>query len=137
MKLPNKSGKMVNVSIGQYLIDWDKTISKPQKKVSDFLRPYWCADCVLSELRIPGSLWRLDIVNVTKNIVVEVSPDELHKDYTEFLHGSRAGFLKKLKADGDKLRWAESAGFQYVELNSSDIKNISADLFAEKFGIYL
>jgi hypothetical protein len=137
MKLPNKFGKMVNVSIGQYMIDWDKTISKPQKRVSDFLRPYWAADCVLSELRIPGSLWRLDIVNATRKIIVEVSPDELHKDYSEFLHKDRAGYLKKLKADGEKLRWAESAGFEYVELDSSDIKNISAELFVEKFGIYL
>lgn len=136
MKLPKLGGKtLVNISVGQYLIDWDKTISKPQKKVSDFLRPYWNADCVLSELLIPGSLLRLDLVNTTRMIIVETSPDELHRNYNEFLHRNRAGFLKKLKADEKKRLWAEKAGFEYVELDSHDIKNLSKDLFLTKYGI--
>jgi len=95
VKLPKlNSSTLVSVNIAGYLIDWDKVVSKPQKQVSDFLRRYWAADCVLSELRIPGSLLRLDIVNVSKKIVVEVSPDSIHKNYNPFMHGDRRAFLR-------------------------------------------
>lgn len=138
MKLPHySSNKLVNVNLAEYVIDWERAVSKPQKAVTDFVRPFWIADYVLSELRIPGSLFRLDIVNITKMIVIEVSPDSVHKNFNPFMHKDRAGFLKKLKADQAKIKWIETAGFQYVELTDSDIKNLSSELFQTKFDIYL
>lgn len=132
MKILNYIGKEISVNPGQYIIDWDMKVSKPQKKVSDFLRPYWEFDLVLQEFRIPGSLLRIDLFNVTKKIIIEVSPDELHSNYNPFLHKDRAGFLKKLKADNQKMDWADRNNLLFVELTSSDIKNLSVELLVYK-----
>lgn len=132
MRILNIRGKEVSVNPANYLIDWDKIISKPQKKVSDFLRPYWQGQMVLSEFRIPGSLFRIDIFNVDAKVMVEVSPDELHKNYNQFLHKNRSGFLKKLKADNKKYEWADKAGYLLIELDTISIKNLSKDILAEK-----
>lgn len=138
MKLPKlNSRSLVSVNLVEYVIDWDRVISRPQKATSDFLRPFWCADLVLSELRIPGSLLRIDLVNVTRKIAVEISPDALHKDFNPFLHKNRAGFLKKLKSDVKKNEWIESVGWQLIELNDKDIKNLSKELFLTKFDVVL
>lgn len=136
MKILDIRGGYISVNPNQYLIDWDKEISKHQKKVSDFLRTFWQKDLVLCEFRIPGSLLRVDLMNVTKKIIVETSPDEIHKNYNPFMHKNRANFLKKLKADNQKMDWAEKAGYTYIELDSNEIKNLSAETFA-KFGISL
>lgn len=138
MKLPKLySSKFVSVNLAEYSINWDYAVSKPQKAASDFLRPFWAADLVLSELRIPGSLLRIDIVNITRKIAVEISPDALHKNFNPFLHKNRAGFLKKLKADVKKNEWIESVGWQLIELTDNDIKNLSKELFLTKFDVVL
>lgn len=132
MRIFDYKGKDVSINTSQYIINWDTKVSKPQKKVTDFLQPYWKSDLVLQEFRIPGSLLRIDLFNVSKKIVVEVSPDELHSNYNPFLHKDRAGFLKKLKADNQKMDWAERNKLLFVELNSGDIKNLSVELLVEK-----
>jgi hypothetical protein len=132
VRILNIRYKEVSVNPQEYIIDWDTKVSKPQKKVTDFLQPYWKSDLVLQEFRIPGSLLRIDLLNVTKKIIVEVSPDELHSNYNPFLHKDRAGFLKKLKADNQKMDWAERNKFLFVELTSLDIKNLSIELLVSK-----
>lgn len=132
MKILNYKGKEISINPTQYLIDWNQKVSKPQKKVADFLYPYWKSDLVLQEFRIPGSLLRIDLFNVTKKIIVEVSPDEVHSKFTPFLHGDRVGFLRKLKADKSKMDWAERNNISFFELNSNDIKNLSVDLLINK-----
>ncbi len=132
MRILDYKGKEISVNPAQYIIDWNTKVSKPQKKVTDFLQPYWKSDLVLQEFRIPGSLLRIDLLNVTKKVIVEVSPDELHANYNPFLHKDRAGFLKKLKTDNQKMDWADRNKFLFVELTSNDIKNLSAELLVKK-----
>lgn len=122
----------------KYLINWDREVSKPQKKVKSFLRKFWGARVVLEEARIPKSLFRLDLFNITDGIIVEISPNAVHCDFNPFFHKNRAsGFLKKLKADTAKRDWALKNNFQYVELFDEDLKNLSRELFLEKFQISL
>lgn len=132
MKILNISHKEVSINPERYIIDWDKVVSAPQKIVSDFLYRFWGKDIVLQEFRIPNSLLRIDLFNVTKKVIVEVSPDEVHGEYNLFFHKNRLGFLKNLKADIKKMNWAERNGFKFVEMNSFDIKNLSVDLLIKK-----
>lgn len=127
----------VNVNIANYKIDWEQKVSAPQKKVTDFLRQFWEYDYVLQELRVPGSLLRLDIVNITKRIIVEVSPGSIHDKYSKFIHKSRGGFLKKVNADADKKKWAEINNFSFIELDNADIRAISKEMIEEKYGVIL
>jgi hypothetical protein len=137
MKFYSIHGKLVNVNINQYLIKWDRKVSGPQKKVKDFLFPFWKNDIMLEELRLPGSKLRLDLINLTRKIIIEVSPDKIHTQYNKFMHGSRAGFLKKLKSDAKKLEWAEKSGFKFIELYDKDLENLSKQYIKENFNIDL
>jgi hypothetical protein len=113
-------------------MDWSRKVSAPQKKVSDFLLPYWSGDIVLLEFRIPGSLLRIDILNISKKIAIEVSPDSIHRNFNPFMHKNRSEFLKKLKSDQDKINWCEKSGIFMVELVDSDIETLSVETFSVK-----
>src|SRR4051812_518009 len=95
------TGRQVDVSIAPHLIDWDYIVSKPQKAVKDFLRPYWTHKRVLEEFPVPGTKMRVDLLclspgpNDTDGIVVEVSPKQ-HDQFNKFFHGSLAGFRASL-----------------------------------------
>lgn len=131
------SNSQVSVNIVPYLIDWNKEVSKPQKKVKDFLRPYLCGCIVLEELRIPGSLLRCDLVCVNKKWIFEVSPKSSHS-FNPFFHKTRVGgFLKSVKSDIEKAEWAERNGFQLMVLDEDDIKILSKQFFLDRFGIQL
>lgn len=138
MKLKKLNSSVeVNVNIANYKIDWEQKVSGPQKKVTDFLRQFWEYDYVLQELRVPGSLLRLDIVNITKKIIVEVSPGSTHDKYSKFIHKSRCGFLKKVNADADKKKWAEQNKFSFIALGNEEIKNLSKEMIEEKFEVII
>ena len=125
------SQKVVNVAITDYVIDWNHKVSGPQKLVKDFLKPYWKADCILEEFRIPGSKLRIDLFNISKHIVLEVSPIQ-HQEFNEFFHKTRAGFLQALKRDMDKRKWAEDNEFTFIELYEDDLSNLTVKWFAAK-----
>lgn len=133
------SNKEVDVNLGQYKIDWEHAVSKPQKKFKDFVFPYWARHVVLEEFMIPGSRKRIDIINVTRNYVIEISPEAVHAKFNPFMHGSRAGYLKKLKADLDKEKWAEINGFKFIEVVDVDLleENLTKEYYEEKFDIIL
>ena len=127
--------KLFNVNITQYLINWDRKVSGPQLKVKNFLYPYWKNCIVLEEFRIPGSLLRIDLINITKKICVEISPRKVHNEFNKFMHGGHAGFLKKMKSDANKMIWAEKSGFAFIELYDEDIENLTIDYIKENFDI--
>lgn len=131
MKILNIRGREVNINPRRYLIDWDRAVSKPQKAVKDFLRPFWEGGYCLEEFRIPGSLLRVDLLNVSRGMVVEVSPKRSHA-YNAFFHGSLAGYREALKRELDKQGWAESAGFQYIEITDDDFP-LTVPRFLEQF----
>ena len=114
----------------EYLIDWERKVSKPQKLVKEFLRPYWQTSVVGEEVRVPGSKCRLDLVNFTRRVVVEVSPDSSHS-FNKFFHKNRFKFGGAVQRDLDKVSWCDRNGFTYVELGEDDIANLSVALFKE------
>jgi len=125
-----KSTGKLNVNLAPYYVDWNHKVSAPQKLVKDFLKPFWKSDCVLEEFRIPKTLLRLDLFNVSRHIVVEISPEQ-HQEFNEFFHKTRAGFLSSLKRDMEKRAWAENEGFTFVEIYADDMEKLSKEWFAE------
>lgn len=133
-----KGDKLVNASIKKYLINWDgKSPSKPQFQVKQFLKTYWKNCIVLEEFRIPGSLFRIDFLNVNKKLAVEVNGKQ-HETFNPFFHkGCRNNFLKSLKRDMEKRNWLDRNGFNLLEINCDEVKDLSRDFFLEKFGVIL
>lgn len=126
-----KTDRLYSLKVTAYLVDWDRQVSKPQARVKEFLHRYWSGHIVGEEVYIPGSRCRLDLVNFTRRIVVEVSPESSHS-FNRFFHKDRFRFGRAVQRDLDKQAWSERNGFAYVELTSEDIGDLSVKLFAER-----
>jgi hypothetical protein len=138
MKLTTLRGnEKKSTKLTPYNIDWTgKKVSNPQQKTKDFLFPFFKHDHVLEEFVIPGSRLRIDLFNVSRKIIIEVSPKQ-HFEYSSFLHGSRINFKDQVKRDDQKRLWAEKNELRFVELIEIDLKNLTSELFEIKFGITL
>jgi hypothetical protein len=122
----------IDVNISKYSVDWERKVSKPQKAVKDFLFPHWKLDRVLEEFMIPGSRLRIDLMNISQRIAVEISPDSTHKDFNPFMHKNRiSGFLGVKKRDMSKYDWITDNGFKYVLITDEELKNLNLNLFNE------
>lgn len=141
MKIPNINGRLVNLNINKYTVDWNKTnISGPQRTIQDFLLPYWKYHIVCTELRIPSSLLRIDLINFTLKIAIEISPESHHNTYNEFFHKNRIGYLNSIKRDFQKQNYIENIlKYKFIELFDVDLlkENLNQKYWIEKFGIYL
>lgn len=133
------NGRERDVSIHRYRIDWEpkREVSNPQKLVKIFLRPYWQSDTVCEEFRLPASKMRLDILNISRLIAVEVSPAATHTQYNAFMHGSLSGYRNTLKRDLLKGDWCKMNGIQLITLIDEDIANLSPELFLRNWDITL
>lgn len=127
MKVKNIFGKDINKSFKKYKINWDKVVSKPQKRIKDLIKPYWEGQDVYEELVIPSSKLRIDLVNFTTKTVIEVSPKH-HKEYNKFLHGSRLNFLEAQKRDLKKNEWCDANGINYIEIDEEDLKKTDKEI---------
>ena len=131
-----KSTRLCTIPINRYKINWEKAPSKGQLELQKFLYPYWRNYLVLREMRVPGTLWRFDLVNCSKRVIIEYSPLSHHNNFNEFFHKTRAGYSRSLKADLSKYEWAvEQNGFKLAEITEEDLPNLSVNFFLEKFGI--
>lgn len=134
------NGRSRNVSVGEYQLDWDgpRKVSKVQRAVEEFLRPYWTGKMVLGEWRIPGTKLRLDLVNVSDGLLVEVDGDQ-HASYNPHFHGSLSGYRASIKRDLQKDRFAELNGWTLVRITEADVKNgaLSAQWFMDTYNVTL
>lgn len=122
MIIKNLYGRETKVNIYPYLVDWDRIVSKPQKKVKDAIRTFWIGCCICEEFKIPSSRLRVDLINFTTKIVVEVSPKGSH-DFNKFFHKRKINLASSKKRDFCKKEWAEMIGFKYVEITDIDLKD--------------
>lgn len=138
MKLFNVYGKVVSKNVSQYLIDWDASSrSKVQFNTKQFLKKYWKNHIVYEEFPVFGSRLKVDIVNATLRIAVEVHGKQ-HSAYNKFFHGdSRLNYLKSIKRDVAKEKWLSLNKFQLVEIYEDEVKNLTEQFFVEKFNIKL
>lgn len=136
MRLLNINGKPQNRSVSKYLIDWDKkSRSKLQKRVKDFFKTYWVAHIVYEEFPVYGTRLKVDIFNATIKVAVEVNGPQ-HSSFNKFFHGnSRAKYLSSIKRDHQKAEWLEKNGYKLIEIEESDMENLSKDFVEKTFKI--
>lgn len=137
MKLKNVYGKLVSKNVSKYLIQWDKpSKSKLQHSVKQFLKPYWRGMIVYEEFPVYGTLLKVDFVNATLRIAVEVHGPQ-HGEFHFFHNNSPNSYLSSIKRDYQKSEWLEVNGFKFVEINADEVDTLTKDFFKDKYNIKL
>ena len=129
----------VNVNVAAYLIDWEpkREVSKPQAAVKAFLRPYWKSHVVLEEFRIPGTRMRIDLINLTRRLAVEISPSGSHAWNPFFHNNDRSKFGRAIARDLSKGDWCCQNGFKLIELGDEELESLTVKMFLEKYEVTL
>ena len=137
MKLYNTRGRLVNRNVSKCLIDWDGTSrSKLQYRAKQFLKTFWEHHIVYEEFPVFGSRMKVDIVNVTKYIAVEVNGQQ-HSSFNKFFHNSRYGYFQSISRDVKKEEWLEKNGFTLLSIEYNEVDDLSEAFIKEKFDISL
>ena len=124
--------------VSKYLIDWEKkSKSKLQFNVKQFLKSYWQNHIVYEEFPVYGTRLKVDFINMTKKMAVEVHGPQ-HESFNKFFHGnSRAKYLASIKRDAQKAEWLEKNNFIFIEIYDKDIDNLSHDFIKKIYGVSL
>lgn len=138
MRLLNVNGILVNKNVRKYLINWQgKSRSKLQYTFKEFFYPYWKNHIVYEEFPVYGSMLKVDLLNATKKIAVEIQGDQ-HEAFSKFFHdNSRLKYLQSIKRDVKKEKWLEINEFKFLQLYESDLKTLSPQYIEEKCGILI
>ena len=138
MKLYDINGRPRSRMVSKYLISWKKkSKSKLQFSVKEFLAPYWKNHIVYEEFPVYGTRMKVDFINATKKIAIEVNGPQ-HDEFNKFFHGnSRAKYLQSMKRDIQKANWLEKNGFILMQIYESDLKKLSLQYIRETFDISL
>lgn len=138
MRLFDINGKLKNKNVSNFLIKWDaKSRSNIQFTTKQFLKKYWFGYVVYEEFPVFGTRLKVDIVNASQKIAIEVNGFQ-HESFNKFFHdNSRANYLKSIKRDLTKIKWLEMNKFKVIEINEDEIKLLSKEFFLEKFNVLL
>lgn len=138
MRLFDIHGRPRSKKVSRYLIDWDeKSKSQIQFKVKQFLKTYWENHIVYEEFPVYGTRMKVDFVNVTKKIAVEVHGPQ-HESFNKFFHNnSRSDYLASIKRDAQKAEWLEKNNFIFMEIYDKDIKGLSHDFIKNIYNVSL
>ena len=135
MRLYSTSGRLVNKNVSKYLIDWDKkSRSKIQFKIKQFLKEYWENQIVYEEFPVYGTRLKVDILNATKKIAVEVNGGQ-HTSFNKFFHKTRINFLRSLQRDHKKLEWLKVNSFELIEIEEKEVPLVNYKFIEDKFGV--
>ena len=131
------SDKFVWINTGKYAVNWDKKVgSKFQFEVKKFFYPFWKRNIVCEEFRIPGSLLRIDLVNLTTRMIVEANGEQ-HENYNPHFHqGSKNVYLNQIKRDVAKFEWAKKNNFLFIEIEPKDLP-LTREFIFDKYNIKL
>lgn len=136
MEFTSLSGKKLDVKISKYYINWDeKSLSKFQYAVKQFLKPFWYNDLCFEEFKVAGSNMRIDIFNLSKRIAVECQGEQ-HEDPKSFFHANYESYRKQLKRDVEKERFCVLNKIQLVEIYELDLP-LTKEFFKDKYKITL
>lgn len=138
MRLFDINGRLVNKNVSKYVIKWDsKSRSNVQFATKQFLKPFWKNQIVFEEFPCFGTLLKVDILNATLKIAIEVHGKQ-HESFNSFFHnGNPANYLKGIKNDFKKSQWLEKNGFKIVEIMEDEVSKLSVDFFKDNFNIIL
>ena len=138
MRLLNINGKLVNKNVRKNLINWEgESRSKLQFKFKQFFYPYWKNHIVYEEFPVYGTMLKVDILNATKKIAIEIQGGQ-HESFNKFFHNdSRLNYLNSIKRDVKKEKWLIMNDFKFIELYETDLKYICPKYIEEKCGILI
>ena len=138
MRLYNVYGKLQSKQVTRFLVDWDKpSRSKVQFKTKQFLKAFWQNQVVYEEFPVYGTKMKVDILNATKKIAIEVQGRQ-HTSFNKFFHNnSRLKYLESIKRDAQKAEWLESNGYTLIEIHEKEVKSLDKEFFLKKFKIVL
>lgn len=138
MRLYNTRGRLVNKNVEKFRIRWDeKSRSNIQFQVKQFLKPFWLGHVVYEEFPVYGSRLKVDIINFTRRIAIEVHGNQ-HFKFNKFFHNDRrSNWLNSLKRDDDKLVWLEKNGILVIEILEDEVPKVSEEFMLEKFQLSL
>ncbi len=136
MKLYNIKGKLVNKSVTKYRIKWDAECrSNFQYEVKQFFKKFWYGQICYEEFPVYGTRMKVDLINMTKRIAVEVQGAQ-HESFNKFFHNnSRANYLKSITRDHDKIVWLENNNFKILEIFEADLASLSKKYIFDKFEV--
>ena len=138
MKLLDIKGRLRNKNVSKYLINWDgKSRSNIQFTVKQFLKPYWFGCLCYEEFPVYSTLLKVDILNTTYKIAVEVNGTQHHAFNPHFHNNNKFNWLQSMRRDIRKAEWLELNGFKLVEIEQHEVKLISKEFFKEKFDVTL
>ncbi|NJO61255.1 MAG: hypothetical protein HC836_24280 [Richelia sp. RM2_1_2] len=87
------------------------------------------------EMPLVGTRMKLDLVNITRKIIIETCGKQ-HEKYVPFFHkNNEQELLKQMKRDLSKSKWAEINGFSYIEIYERDLP-LKKEFF-EEMGVNL
>lgn len=130
------SDKIVTLNTSRYSIDWENDgNSSLERQFRDLIYSYWKTQIILFQPRIPGSLLKLDFLNVNKKLAIEIDGPQ-HGEFNKHFHNnSRANYLSSIKRDLEKENWCERNQIKLLRLNEEDLWNFSPSYIQQKFGI--
>tara|TARA_Y100000004_G_scaffold53910_1_gene59987 strand:- start:8715 stop:9131 length:417 start_codon:yes stop_codon:yes gene_type:complete len=136
MRLYNIYGKLVNKNVVKYKVDWDKPCrSKIQFNVKSFFKDYWSGHICYEEFPVFGSRLKVDLINFTRKIAVEVQGEQ-HNEFNKFFHNnSRDKYLESIQRDMKKIQWLEMNEFKVLEVTKEDLPELSRKYIFDTFGI--
>lgn len=137
MRLLNVKGRLVTKSVSKYAIKWNSpSKSLIQFKVKQFLKPYWSGCIVYEEFPVYGTLLKVDILNATLRIAIEVNGPQ-HSEFHYFHNNNPSEYLQGVKRDIIKVEWLEKNHFKLIEINWDEIDSLSKSFFKERFDLTL
>tara|TARA_R100000008_G_scaffold85908_1_gene77117 strand:- start:12806 stop:13225 length:420 start_codon:yes stop_codon:yes gene_type:complete len=138
MRLLNVNGRLVNKNVQKHRIKWDdKSASKVQFRAKQFFKEYWKSHVVYEEFPVYGTRLRVDLINFTKKIAIEVHGQQ-HFKFNKFFHSnSRIKFFQSMKRDWEKTEWLELNDIKLVELEEKDVDQLSIDFLEDKFNVFI
>ena len=136
MKLYNTYGRLVSKNVQKYRIKWEgKCRSHIQFEVKQFFKPYWINHICYEEFPVYGTRMKVDMINMTKRIAVEVQGAQ-HESFNKFFHSnSRTKYLESIKRDYEKRVWLENNNFKVLEIKEEDLASLSRGYILEKFEV--
>jgi very-short-patch-repair endonuclease len=129
------NGRAKTLSYNKHRIDWDKPApSKGAQALKDYFRANCPNDIWLEEMVIPGTILRVDFVNLTKKVAIEFNGPQ-HSKFNKFFHNNnRLNYLSSRKRDERKEAILIENGFLLAVIEAADLKNLGRQLFFEKIG---
>ena len=104
-------------------------------EAKNFFKDYWENHICYEEFPVFGTRLKVDLINFTRKIAVEVQGDQ-HNQYNKFFHGgSRDKYLASIKRDMKKINWLEMNEFKVLEIETKDIENLSRAYIFDTFGV--